>query len=641
MTSRGPASFLDGRPSQKALNFRGSGFRLVRALSPQRLLLVLALLLATASVTLSVLGPKILGDVTNLIFAGVVSSRIPSRVTKAAMVARLRRQGNVALADALSAGPPARGHGVDFAQVGHLVVILLVIYTAAAVLGGLQARVTTTIAARTAAGLRGQAQAKLARLPVRYFEHQPCGEILSRVTNDIDNLAQSLQQTLSQAITSLLTVFGVLAMMFWISPQLAVIALVTVPALILIVVRMARRAQPQFARQWSSTGRLNGHVEEMYTGHALVTAFGRREQAIRTFSEHNGELFDSGYRAQLISGLIQPMLTFIGSLNYVLVAIAGALMVASGSLSLGSVQALIQYSRQFGQPLTQVASTANVLQSAVASAERVFALLDADEQPPDPARAARSAQVRGRVEFRNVCFRYLAGVPLIEALSLTVEPGQTVAIVGPTGAGKTTLVKLLMRFYEVDAGQITVDGVDITSMRRADLRGMTGMVLQDAWLFHGTIGENIAYGTAGASYERVVEAARATYVARFVRALPDGYETVLDDGGSNLSTGERQLITIARALLAQPAILILDEATSLVDTRTELLVQRAMYSLRRGRTSFVIAHRLSTIRDADLILVMDSGRIVEQGTHAELLDAGGAYARLYEARFAPAAAGVH
>jgi len=640
MTSRGPASFLDGRPIQKALNFRGSGFRLLRALFPQRPLLILALQLSTASVTLSVLGPKILGDVTNLIFAGLISSRIPPGVTKAAMVARLRREGNVALADALSAGQPASGHGVDFAQVGHLVVILLVIYAAVAVLGGLQARVTTTIAARAAAALRGQAQAKLARLPLRYFDHQPRGEILSRVTNDIDNLAQSLQQTLSQVITSLLTVVGVLAMMFWISPQLALIALVTVPALILVVARMARRARPHFARQWSSTGRLNGHVEEMYTGHALVTAFGRRDQAIRTFTEHNGELFESGYRAQLISGVIQPMLTFIGSLNYVLVAIAGALMVASGALSLGSVQALIQYSRQFGQPLTQVASMANVLQSAVASAERVFALLDADEQQPDPARPARLAEVRGRVEFRNVCFRYRPGA-LIEALSLTVEPGQTVAIVGPTGAGKTTLVKLLMRFYEVDAGQITVDGVDITAMRRADLRGMIGMVLQDAWLFRGTIGENIAYGTAGASYEQVVEAARATYVARFVRALPDGYETVLDDGGSNLSTGERQLITIARALLVQPAILILDEATSLVDSRTELLVQRAMSSLRRGRTSFVIAHRLSTIRDADLILVMNSGRIVEQGTHAELLDAGGAYTRLYEAQFAPAAAQVH
>jgi len=641
MTSRGPAAFLAGRPAQKALDFRGSGFRLLRGLSPQRPLLILALVLATASVTLSVLGPKVLGDVTNLIFAGLVSSRIPPGVTKAAAVARLRREGRVALAQALSAGQPAGGHGVDFARVGHVVVILLVVYAAAAVLGMLQARVTTTIVLRAAAALRGQAQAKLARLPLRYYEHQPCGEILSRLTNDIDNLAQSLQQTLSQVIASLLTVAGVLAMMFWISPQLALIALVTVPALILVVARLARSAQPQFARQWSSTGRLNGHVEEMYTGHALIATFGGREQAIRTFTRHNGELFDSSYRAQLISGVIQPMLTFIGSINYVLVAIAGALMVASGTLSLGSVQALIQYSRQFGQPLTQVASMANVLQSAVASAERVFALLDAGEQEPDPPRPDRPAQVRGRVEFRDVWFGYRPGAPVIEALSLTVEPGQTVAIVGPTGAGKTTLVNLLMRFHEVDAGRITVDGVDITAMRRADLHGMTGLVLQDAWLFRGTIGENVAYGTPGASHERVAEAARATHVARTVRALPDGSETVLDDGGSNLSLGERQLITIARALIARPAILILDEATSLVDTRTELLVQRAMRSLRRGRTSFVVAHRLSTIRDADLIVVMDSGRIVEQGTHAELLDAGGAYTRLYEAQFAPAAARVH
>jgi ATP-binding cassette subfamily B protein len=428
--------------------------------------------------------------------------------------------------------------------------------------------------------------------------------------------------------------------MFWISPLLALIALVTVPVSVLVVARIGKRAQPQFVRQWSTTGKLNGHIEEMYTGHSLVTVFGQREQAMRTFTEYNDQLFESSFRAQFISGTIQPAMMFIGNINYVLVAVVGALQVASGALSLGAVQAFIQYSRQFSQPLTQVASMANLLQSGVASAERVFALLDADEQTPDPDEPDRPEPVRGRVEFRDVSFRYFPDAPLIDDLSLTVQPGQTVAIVGPTGAGKTTLVNLLMRFYELDAGQITVDGVDIASMSREDLRAMTGMVLQDAWLFGGTIAENIGYGSAGATRDQIVDAARATHVDRFVRTLPDGYETVLDDEGGNVSMGERQLITIARAFLARPAILILDEATSSVDTRTEVLIQRAMNSLRQGRTSFVIAHRLSTIRDADLILVMESGHIVEQGTHAELLEAGGAYARLYAAQFAQALAEV-
>ncbi len=416
---------------------------------------------------------------------------------------------------------------------------------------------------------------------------------------------------------SLLTIVGVLAMMFWISPLLALIALVTVPVSVLVVAQIGKRAQPQFVRQWSTTGKLNGHIEEMYTGHSLVKVFGQREQAMRTFTEHNDKLFESSFRAQFISGTIQPAMMFIGNINYVLVAVVGALQVASGALSLGAVQAFIQYSRQFSQPLTQVASMANLLQSGVASAERVFALLDADEQVPDPAEPGRPDPVRGRVEFRDVSFRYFPDTPLIDDLSLTVQPGQTVAIVGPTGAGKTTLVNLLMRFYELDAGQITLDGVDIASMSREELRAMTGMVLQDAWLFGGTIADNIAYGSAGATRDQIIEAARATYVDRFVRTLPDGYETVLDDEGGNVSMGERQLITIARAFLARPAILILDEATSSVDTRTEVLIQQAMNSLRQGRTSFVIAHRLSTIRDADLILVMESGQIVEQGTHAD------------------------
>jgi ATP-binding cassette subfamily B protein len=437
-----------------------------------------------------------------------------------------------------------------------------------------------------------------------------------------------------------LTILGVLIVMFLISPLLAVIALVTVPVSVYTVSRIGKRAQPQFVRQWSTTGKLNGHIEEMFTGHQLVSAYGRTRESMDTFDGYNDKLFMASFRAQFISGTIQPVMVFLGNINYVLIAVAGALQVASGSLSLGAVQAFIQYTRQFSQPMAQVASMANLLQSGIASAERVFALLDAVEQESDPAVPARPAGVQGRVEFRHVSFRYDPEIPLIEDLSLTVEPGQTVAIVGPTGAGKTTLVNLLMRFYEVTGGQITMDGVDIATMTRAELRGLTGMVLQDAWLRQASIADNIAYGLPGATREQVIEAARATYVDRFARSLPDGYDTVLDEESAGVSAGERQLITIARAFLARPAILILDEATSSVDTRTEVLIQHAMSSLRRGRTSFVIAHRLSTIRDADLILVMESGQIVEQGTHDSLLAAGGAYARLYAAQFAHALAGA-
>ncbi|HET6529085.1 MAG TPA: ABC transporter ATP-binding protein [Actinoplanes sp.] len=621
-----------GMPAEKLQDFKGSTKRLLGLLEPQRVLVGVVLLFGIVSVFLSVLGPLLLGRATDIVFAGVVGRTLRVGTSKADAVAQLRQQGETNRADMLAGMDVVPGQGIDFTRLWHLLAWVAVIYLAASLFAMFQARLTATVVQTAAYRLRAEVEAKLARLPLSYFDRQPRGEVLSRATNDTDNIAQTLQQTFAQLITALLTILGVLGMMLWISPLLAMIALVTVPVSVWVTTLIGKRSQPQFVAQWGATGRLNGHIEEMFTGHSLVTVFGRQREAAETFAEHNQALYASSFRAQFISGLIQPAMMFIGNLNYVLVAVVGGLRVASGTLSLGDVQAFIQYSRQFSQPLSQVASMANLVQSGVASAERVFALLDAAEQSPDPA-PAPMPPVRGRVAFENVSFRYRPDQPLIEELSLTAEPGQTVAIVGPTGAGKTTLVNLLMRFYDVTGGQITLDGVDIATMPRSQLRAQMGMVLQDTWLFGGTIAENIAYGADGPGPDAVIRAAEAAHVDSFVRTLPDGYQTVIDEEGSNVSAGQKQLITIARAFLAEPSILILDEATSSVDTRTEVLIQRAMTSLRAGRTSFVIAHRLSTIRDADVILVMESGRIVEQGTHDGLIATGGAYAALYAAQF--------
>jgi ATP-binding cassette subfamily B multidrug efflux pump len=633
---RGPMG--GGMVAQRAEDFRGSGRRLVGLLAPERARVLGVLLLTVASVVLSAIGPRVLGHATDLVFTGLIGSRLPEGTTQSQAVQDLRDRGEGRVADMVAAMDVVPGQGVDFRAVGEVLLAVLAIYVVGSLLAWLAGYLLNDAVQATIRRMRSDVEDKVNRLPLGYVDRQPRGELLSRATNDIDNVSQSLQQTMSQLLTSLLTVVAVLAMMFWISPLLAVVALLSVPVAIGVSAAIMKRSRIRFVQQWRRTGRLNAHVEETFSGHELVTVYGRRAEAERVFDEENEELYRASFTAQFVSGLVMPVMMLVGNLNYVLVAVVGGLRITSGALSLGEVQAFVQYTRQFTQPLAQIASMANLLQSGVASAERVFELLDAEEESPDPPASGAVAEGAGEVRLEHVSFSYDPDRPLIEDLSLVARPGSTVAFVGPTGAGKTTLVNLVMRFYELDGGRITLDGVDVATMPRGALRSRTGMVLQDTWLFAGSIRDNIAYGQPGATEEDVVAAARATFVDRFVHSLPEGYDTLVDEEGTNLSAGEKQLVTIARAFVSDPDLLILDEATSSVDSRTELLLQRAMAALRSDRTSFVIAHRLSTIRDADVILVMEQGAIVEQGTHEQLLAAGGAYARLYRSQFEAAVA---
>jgi ATP-binding cassette subfamily B protein len=627
----------------KAANFGKSFLRLVGLLKPHAVAFTLVSLAGAAGVVLAVIAPRVLGEATNVIFEGVVSAglggQFPAGSSQADVIAALQAAGQGDVANIVGAMPNfAVGAGIDFERLRVVTMAALAIYIASAVLTWFQGYVINVIMVRTMWRLRESVEAKINRLPLSYFDRVQRGELISRVTNDIDNITQTMQQSLSTVVTSVLTVVGVLVMMFSISWQLALVALVSLPLMAVIFGVIGPQSQKSFALQWRKVGRLNARVEESFSGHALVKVYGREADAREKFQAENEELYRASFRAQFLSGIIMPGMMFVGNLTYVGIAVLGALMVASGQLRLGDVQAFIQYSQQFTQPLSELGGMAAVIQSGTASAERVFDLLDAEEQDPDSDDAPAPAGGRGVIEFENVAFSYSPDKPLITDLSFRVEPGQTVAIVGPTGAGKTTLVNLIMRFYELDGGRILLDGQDIADLTRDDVRSRTGMVLQDPWLFAGSIRENIRYGRASATDDEVVEAAVATRVDPFVQTLPDGYDTVLDEDAANVSAGEKQLITIARAFVARPEVLILDEATSSVDTRTELLLQHAMAALREGRTSFVIAHRLSTIRDADLILVMEHGDIVEQGTHEQLIAAEGAYWRLYRSQFEQAAA---
>ncbi len=621
-----------GRVVEKPVNFVPSLKRLMGHLSPERMIITIVLTMASVGVAFNVIGPKVLGRATDVIFSGVVGAQMPAGVTKDQVVAGLRAQGQDTFADMVAKMDLIPGMGIDFDRLGGVLAWAVGLYVVSGLLMFAQGYLLNGAVQRSIFRMRQQVSNKLDRLPLSYFDGQPRGELLSRVTNDIDNISTTLQQTLSQLLNSVLMILGVGFMMFSVSWQLALISLLIIPISGVLAAIIGKRSQKLFAQVWKTTGALNSHIEEAYSGHSLVKVFGRQHEVEAVFAKENETLYKASFGAQFISGIIMPVMFFVGNLNYVVIAVLGGLKVANGSLNLGDVQAFIQYSRMFTQPISQVASMANLLQSGVASAERVFQVLDATEQSAEATGKLQPTQ--GRVVFNAVDFSYTPDQHLIENLSLVAEPGHTVAIVGPTGAGKTTLVNLIMRLYEIQGGSITLDGVDITSVPRSELRSALGMVLQDTWLFGGTIRDNIAYGKPGASEEEILAAATAAYVDRFVHSLPAGYDTVIDEEGSNVSAGEKQLITIARAFLADPALLILDEATSSVDTRTEVLVQHAMANLRADRTSFVIAHRLSTIRDADLILVMESGAIVEQGNHHELLAMRGHYYDLYQSQFA-------
>ncbi|MCV7030596.1 ABC transporter ATP-binding protein [Mycobacterium sherrisii] len=617
-------------PATRSRDFWGTAARLVQRLAPQRNLSIAVIALGLAGTAIGVVVPRILGHATDLLFNGVIGRGLPAGLTKYQAVAQARGRGESTFADLLSGMNVVPGRGVEFGAVARTLAIALALYLIAALLIWAQSRLLNLTLQRTMVALRNDVEDKVHRLPLSYFDGRLRGELLSRMTNDIDNVQSSLSMTINQLLTAILTVVAVLAMMLSISPLLTLIVLLAVPLSLLATRAITRRSHRLFAAQWTSIGRLNAHIEETYSGFTVVKTFGHRAAAREQFRALNDDVYDASFGSQFFSGLVAPATTFIGNLGYVAVAVLGGLQVATGQLTLGSIQAFIQYVRQFNTPLSQVAGMYNTLQSGVASAERVFALLDEPEETPDPPIAGEPERPNGqafagRVEFAHVSFAYQPGIPVIHDVSMTVVPGSTVAIVGPTGAGKTTLVNLLMRFYEPDSGRILVDGIDIASMSRQALRSRIGMVLQDSWLFDGTIAENIAYGRPDATPDEVIEAATASYVDRFVHTLPNGYQTRVSGGGENISAGEKQLITIARAFLARPQLLILDEATSSVDTRTEALIQRAMRELRRDRTSFVIAHRLSTIRDADLIVVLEAGRIVEQGNHGDLMARRGAY----------------
>ncbi|HSD48290.1 MAG TPA: ABC transporter ATP-binding protein [Actinomycetota bacterium] len=620
-------------PPAKSKDFRGSASRLAGRLQPERGMLAAVVVLGALSVVFAIVGPKLLGNATNVLFEGVINQRLPAGATQEQVIAGMRARGQDQLADMLSAMELDPGASVDYAQIARILITLATVYLISSVFGWAQQYLMAGVAQRTMFRLREDVDRKLGRLPLRFFDDTPRGDVLSRVTNDIDNISTTLQQSLTQIVWAVLTIFGVLIMMLTISPLLALLSIVAVPVSFYVTIRIAKRSQVRFADQWRMTGEVDGYIEEVFTGHSIVKVFGKQRRAAEAFDGMNGELYEASFRAQFISGIIQPAMFFISNLNYVAICVVGGLMVANGRISLGEVQAFIQYTRQFTQPITQTAAIMNVLQSTVASAERVFELLDETEEDPDEAEPAVLETTEGHITLRDVTFRYLPDVPLIDDLDLDVPAGETVAIVGPTGAGKTTLVNLLLRFYELDAGSIALDGVDTRTMARSGLRRLFGMVLQDPWLFRGTIRDNIAYGREDATEEEIEAAARAARVDHFVHTLPEGYDTIVDDDSSNLSQGEKQLLTIARAFLVDPQILILDEATSSVDTRTEVLIQDAMAELMRDRTSFVIAHRLSTVRGAHTILVMDRGRIVEHGNHRELLERGGFYHDLYHSQF--------